>query len=251
LSSSTTSSSSGGLNEIWREKICEWCYQVVDHFDFNREIVDIALNYLDRYLATRQVNKKIFQLAAMTALYLAIKLYEPGVLRMSSLIELSRGYFKVEHIAAMEENILRALSWLVHPPTSLAFTRCLMQLLPCDCAQSVKHGILELTRFLTELSVCDFFFVTHKPSSIAIAALMNAIEMTKISKVSMKLRQQFINNISVDAHLDSNSDEVIECRIRLRDMYHQGGYGNHDQVDNEHLPSPSTVTEYPDYERQK
>lgn len=105
--SSSGSSSSGGLNEIWREKICEWSYQVVDHFDYNREIVAISLSYLDRFLATRQVNKKIFQLAAMTTLYLAIKLFETGTLQMTSLIELSRGYFTVEHIAVMEATILR------------------------------------------------------------------------------------------------------------------------------------------------
>jgi Cyclin, N-terminal domain len=105
--SSSTSSSSSGINEIWREKICEWSYQVIDHFAFSREVVSISIHYLDRYLATRQVNKKMFQLAAMTTLYIAIKLYEPGRLSMQSMIELSRGYFLVEQMAAMEMSILR------------------------------------------------------------------------------------------------------------------------------------------------
>jgi hypothetical protein len=105
--SSSTSSSSSGINEIWREKICEWSYQVIDHFAFSREVVSISIHYLDRYLATRPVNKKMFQLAAMTTLYIAIKLYEPGRLSMPSMIELSRGYFLVEQMAAMERSILR------------------------------------------------------------------------------------------------------------------------------------------------
>ena len=103
----SSSSSQSSVNEIWREKICEWSYQVVDHYDFNREVVSISLSYLDRFLSTRRVNKKIFQLAAMTTLYLAIKIHERGKLKMSSLIELSRGYFMVEHVSAMEEEILR------------------------------------------------------------------------------------------------------------------------------------------------
>ena len=85
--------------------------------DFHREVVAVALSYLDRYLATRAVNRRIFQLAAMTALYLAIKLYEPGKLRLASLIELSRGYFLAEHIVIMEDSILQSLGWHVHPPT--------------------------------------------------------------------------------------------------------------------------------------
>lgn len=107
VSSSATSVSSSGINEIWREKICEWSYQVIDHFDFSREVVNIAIHYLDRYLATRTVNKKMFQLAAMTCLFIAIKLFEPGRLSMLSMIELSRGYFTVEQMAAMEMSILR------------------------------------------------------------------------------------------------------------------------------------------------
>lgn len=107
---SSTSTSSSTINEVWREKICEWSYQVVDHFDFSREVVSVSINYLDRYLAKRSVNKKVFQLAAMTSLFLAIKLYEPGRLSMSSMIELSRGYFMVEQMSAMEMSIFRCVS---------------------------------------------------------------------------------------------------------------------------------------------
>ena len=103
----SSSSSSSGINEVWREKICEWSYQVVDHFDFSREVVGISISFLDRYLCTRSVDKKLFQLAAMTTLYLAIKIYEPGTLSMASMIELSRGYFMVEQMAVMEMAILQ------------------------------------------------------------------------------------------------------------------------------------------------
>lgn len=62
-----------------------------DHYDIHREVVSVAMAYLDRYVAAHVVNRRIFQLAAMTALYLAIKLYEPGKLCLSSLLDLSRG----------------------------------------------------------------------------------------------------------------------------------------------------------------
>jgi len=124
-SSSGSSSCSSGINETWREKICEWSYQVIDHFDFSREIVSVSISYLDRYLATRAVNKKTFQLAAMTSLFIAIKLYEPGKLSIPSMIELSRGYFTVEQMAAMEVSILRCVhcdwSSSAHPSWPIIF----------------------------------------------------------------------------------------------------------------------------------
>ena len=106
-STGTSTTSSSSINEMWREKICEWSFQVIDHFDFSREVVSVSIHYLDRYLATKSVNKKMFQLAAMTCLFLAIKLHEPGKLSMASMIELSRGYFMVEQMATMELSILR------------------------------------------------------------------------------------------------------------------------------------------------
>lgn len=219
-----SSSSNSQINELWREKICEWCYQVVDHFDFNREVVSVAMSYLDRYLATRTVNRRIFQLAAMTALYLAIKLYEPGRLRMSSLIDLSRGYFMAEHIVTMEDSMLQSLGWHVHPPTPMAFCRDFMRLVSDKIEPGAKRDISELGRFMTELSVCDYWFVTKKPSSIALASLVNAMELQGPRRVDQKDKVEFLTCV-VDLGIDIASDEeIMACYERLRQMYDAGGY---------------------------
>ena len=239
---STNSSNNGAsttnstINELWREKICEWCYQVVDHFDFNREVVSVAMNYLDRYLATRLVNRRIFQLAAMTALYLAIKLgapwtdfpegklFKPGKLLMASLIDLSRGYFKAEHIVTMEDSMLQSLKWYVHPPTSFAFCRDFMRLVSGDISPRARHDVNELARFMTELSVCDYWFITKKPSSIALAALINAIELQGPRRVDPRYKVEFLHRV-VELGMDiASDDEIIECYERLREMYIAGGY---------------------------
>ena len=218
-----SSASSSEINEMWREKICEWCYQVVDHFDFNREIVSVAMSYLDRYLATRSVNRRIFQLAAMTALYLAIKLYEPGKIRMSSLIDLSRGYFLEDHIVTMEDSMLQTLGWHVHPPTPYSFVRDMVYLLPVQIPRD-RHDTNELARFLTELSVCDYWFVTKKPSSIALASLINALELQGEPKIPRNFKIQLLQQLGSCGSDIIYDEEVITCYERLRDMYVAGGY---------------------------
>jgi len=226
---SETSSISGGINEVWREKICEWTFQVIDHFDFNREIASISLNYLDRYLCTRTVNRKTFQLAAMTSLFLAIKLYEPTTLRMSSFIELSRGYFKTEHIAFMESSILWTLSWHVHPPTSLNFVRNFMPLLEqSGCSASVALEIKEVARFLTELSVCDYYFTTRKPSSIGLGALLTAFDSFDDATLPLRVRQRFLDLVHLTNVIDPAAQEVLECKGRLSETYLQDS-GYHQQ----------------------
>jgi hypothetical protein len=105
-SSTTSSQSSGTISESWREKICEWSYSLVDHYDYSREIVSISICLLDRYLSVCCVDKRNFQLAAMTTLYMTIKIYERGALSINSLIELSRGYFSPATIVAQEASLL-------------------------------------------------------------------------------------------------------------------------------------------------
>ena len=232
-----SSASSSEINEMWREKICEWCYQVVDHFDFNREIVSVAMSYLDRYLSTRSVNRRIFQLAAMTALFLAIKLYEPGKIRMSSLIDLSRGYFLEDHIVTMEDSMLQTLGWHVHPPTPYSFAREMIYLLPGQISPRDRHDTNELARFLTELSVCDYWFVTKKPSSIALASLINALELQGEPKIPRNFKIQLLQQLGSCGSDIIYDDEVITCYERLRDMYVAGGY------------SPVNLVDLPEQER--
>ncbi|KAL7442026.1 hypothetical protein ACHAXH_007187 [Discostella pseudostelligera] len=222
--SSSSTSNNTQINELWREKICEWCYQVVDHFDFNREVVSVTMSYLDRYLATRTVNRRIFQLAAMTALYLAIKLFEPGKLRMSSLIDLSRGYFMSEHIVTMEDSMLQSLKWHVHPPTPLAYCRDFMGLVSSDIHPVARHDVNELARFMTELSVCDYWFVTKKPSSIALASLINAMELQGPRRIENRHKMEFLSRVAELGMDITNDDEIVECYERLAEMYRSGGY---------------------------
>jgi len=118
----------------------------------------------------------------------------------------------------------RALAWKVHPPTAYCFGKHLLVLLPHSVVKvNDRHAILELARFLTELSVIDYFFVIHKPSDVAVAALLNAMEDIPGARYSIPA---FCNEVTKSTSLAITSDEVTECRNRLRLLYAQGGYAS-------------------------
>jgi len=87
---------------------------------------------------------------------------------------------------------------------------------------TVRHDILEHTRFLTELSVIDYFFVTKRSSVVALAALLNAMDNNRALPFSY--RAEFLNQLQRLDNFDPNDPEVGECRDRLRELYIQGGY---------------------------
>lgn len=137
----------------------------------------------------------------------------------------------------------------MHPPTSLNFVKHLLllfELCNIPCSPTAKHDIGELARFLCELSVCDYFFVTKKPSSIALAALITAFDNIDQSRLAFNTKSQFFSSIDSVARLDLYTNEVEECRSRLDEMYRQGSYGGqHEVMMDERGPSPNFVGDIP------
>jgi len=184
---------------------------VVDHFDFPRDIVSACMSFVDRYLASHlQANpqgipKHAFQLLAMTCLYISVKLDQPRMLSLETMAHLSRGTFTKEQMQAMEYDVLRQLEWHVHPPTPYTFLSYFMQL---SQNQPGAIKVYEMARYFVELSVLDYYFVGKRSSTVAIAALLNAMEDHAEHCHDMR---RFV----------AQGQEVLvaECQTRLRSLY--------------------------------
>jgi hypothetical protein len=170
------------IDEICRDKMCEWSYQIVDFCKFHRESVDIAMNYLDRFLLTEfgrsaLYDRNVYQLVAMTCLYSAIKIHERQALSPTVVSQLSRGVYSAQQIAETEVTILHALQWQLHPPTALSFVRELITALPMEIIpDSIKDSIFEITQKQTELAVSDYRFIETPMSTVAYCSILNALQ---------------------------------------------------------------------------
>ena len=232
----------GGINEAWRRKLCEWCYEVVDHFGFDREVVSIAMNYLDRSVALRAfdesrspVVKKEFQLLAVTSLYIAIKTHgftestdsPRRKLKIEAFTQLSRGVFSVETIESSERQILGDLKWRVNPPTNVRFIAYYFSLLPMwsiagdlKSHTRTKRMLYEVSRYLAELSVCvSKFAFTCPPSMIAYASILCAIEVLHHSvPFPYDARVTFLKRVAEVTGLFPEAPEVREARNMLKEL---------------------------------
>ncbi|KAG7371103.1 cyclin-like protein [Nitzschia inconspicua] len=244
----------------WRRKITQWSFKVIDHFKMDREIVSSAMNILDRYLALEtaktyemnvcpcpecqnSVDSRTFQLAAMTALYLAMKASDSGEdhssscrkLRLQSFVELSRGQFSAEDILAMERRVLQELKWKVYPPTPMAAVSYLLRLMPSHMAlpysyrksyDLVLHVLHELSRYLTELSVClGSVCLAHTPSQVAYASILLSMELLTASALPMLVRNAFneavvsTSSLSGGTILTPNDEVIRSLQGRLRHSF--------------------------------
>jgi Cyclin, N-terminal domain/Cyclin, C-terminal domain len=212
------------LNSSWREKICQWSYNVVDHFDLPREVVAVSLDLFDRYLATRgnQCSGNMALLASLTTLHIAIKVHSEKNIKLTTLASLSRGQFESEHIEQMEWRIMNALGWQLHPPTLFAFVSHLLMLFPGDVHHLVRKELFEVAIYMAELSVCDSFFVKYPASAVAMAAIINVMDDMPIDRLSTHSRDAFWATLS--CHVKGfHPGEIGACRDHLRCMFSATG----------------------------
>jgi Cyclin, N-terminal domain len=231
------------VTEVWRQKVCEWCYQVIDHFNFNREVVFIALNYLDRMVAaltqrSALVRKTDFRLIAVTSLYMAVKLHGvhssiDGVrrkLRISSFYELSERHFSIMEIEAMERNMLSVFDWHVNPPTPTMYVDCLVALCPkwsCTCTESsisfecIRTSIKDLAIYLTELAVSDARLAfTVPPIMYTYAAILCASSSIKTSgRLPQDVKDTFFLRLAVATDIRGNDPDVLLVIRWLADIF--------------------------------
>lgn len=121
---------------------------------------------------------------------------------METIVQLSRGVFTLQEMEQMESNVLQQLRWHVHPPTPQIFIKHFLIFLSVEDVELHDHA-----QFMIELSVMDYFFVSYKPSEIAIAALLNSMDrLGRTNQITFPFSSQF---------LDINSPAVCACRERL------------------------------------
>jgi len=211
------------IDEDCRSKMATWCFQVVEFCNFSRETARLAMSYLDQFLGTKEgglvlYDRKDFQLAAMVSLELAVKIHEPKELDMSLLSELSKGSYSILELTKMEKKILSALNYRMCPPTASSFANYLLELLPQNVPLYAKNKIKDFSLLQIELSVKDYFFVTHKSSIIALASILNATEFLQCFRLSTMARRSFHRDIILMAGIDPTDFVTNEVGEKLKEL---------------------------------
>lgn len=234
-----------------RAKMCEWCYQVADFCKFSRQTVATCMSYLDRFMSTNHptaaqavYSKKKYQLAAMTCLYVAIKLFEPMAMDTALLSEISHGCYDEEDIEMMEQDILQALGWRMNGPTSHDVLNHLIMLLPKSAYcndDSVASALLDFSRFQVEISIADYGLALEKPSVVALAAILNSAEGISETLFSAQSRCEYLQRVKNLTGMSSFTTEVNAVRVRLLTLFEiNSGY---------HLPQIANLTPVVDTEQ--
>ena len=171
-----------------RQALVDWCYIVVDLCQFSRETVASAMNMVDRFLSTPGSSSStanealhdqtLFQLLIVTALYVSIKVNERVVMSSAMFAEIIRKVYTVQEIESMERTLLRGLSWRCYAPTACQVGHSILSLiLPhTDISEATWGFLVDEMNYLIEFAVRDYYLSTQRASTIALAAILNAMK---------------------------------------------------------------------------
>ena len=202
-----------------RKKMVLWSYQVIDFCKFNRETVEIAMSYLDRFLCTPTglhalYDRSVYQLAAMASLYTAVKIHEPEAMDPALVSKLSRGTYTPNEIEEMEFIIIQSLRWKLNPPTTLSFIREFINMTSIEALdEPTRILVYELCKFQAEFATSNNDFVEVQASEKAYHSFINSLECLHVDpKVIHYIANMIEHAISIYAsphnHLCGNSIQV-------------------------------------------
>lgn len=232
LDHSSSSSEASSVKKSERMEVVDWCYSVVDIFQYDRETVSIAMQMVDRFLSKPNRTTHIilhdrmqFQLLAVSALYIAIKINGKDVLDSGLLSELVGGLYTVNEIESMELSILDGLSWRICAPTSLQIAYHVLSLfLPYLQLEEPKViFVLDAVRFQIEMSVRDHYLATQLPSTVAMAAIANAFDQVDHHKyqaiihailLSINKDMGFVEHLFATKH-------ILQRMVNGSDSFHE------------------------------
>lgn len=259
-----TASGTGTSTHVlkYRRKVCKWFFAVIDQLQINRETAAIAMSYLDRFTASVAstsrfpCNAEFFQLSAISALYLAMKIGDVLVIAIEDLVLLSSGRISKCDLEQMEKALLPSLGWRVHPPTVVSFIRMILRLMPAPNSDSIENvnvadfeirrSILELSCFYAELSLWDYNLCVwpSRPSIVGMASVLNAMGTIDVACMSYESKRQFTNIIlSVSPHLNPDSEILKNTKQRLQELFVESGsshlFGTNTAINNTELITES------------
>jgi hypothetical protein len=154
----------------------------------------------------------------MTALYISTKLFNPKMISIGSLAELSRGEFEIEHIAEMERIILKTLNWNMNPPTAQSFIERLLSFVQVSDSK-LKAALYHRALFFAELAVYDYSFVVDKRLFVAMACMLNAMEGMNDSVEAARARREFLQEVSSALSATFDEEELDAAQSRLWFLY--------------------------------
>lgn len=154
-----------------RSILVDWLVEVGEEYKLSPQTLFLAVNYVDRLLGLRSINRNKLQLLGITSMLVAAKYEEIYPPTIDEFVYISDNTYSRREVLMMESILLTALQFNLSAPTSWEFIRGF-----CSSAQ-IGDRPKFLAHFLAELFMMFPCSLRYRPSVIAASAMFLALHV--------------------------------------------------------------------------
>lgn len=194
-----------------RKTVVEWMFEVCDEQRCEEEVFHLAVNYLDRYLASVKISRLEFQLVGVACMFLASKLKETVPMTAEKLVIYTDNSITLEQLVNTELDILHTLKWDLSAVTPQDFLPLILHRLPVTQTQAKQ--LRNCAQTFVALCAFDFNFARNTPSTLAASSISASAAHLRFSIPDLTERLHQITHIEVEY--------LRECRSKILSMAQQ------------------------------
>lgn len=157
-----------------RVVLLDWLSDLVVEFDLSVDTLFLSTHYIDRFMSLQTVPLGELQLMGATCFFIACKYTDVKPPRIDSLVYMSDDCISRDGVLSMEMRILNALEFNLMASTRWSHLHDLLLTLSADSDHI--HLLVEVSRFLVEISQMNGEWVERDPALMASACLLVACE---------------------------------------------------------------------------
>lgn len=135
-----------------RAVLLDWLFEVVLEYELANKTLQLAVNYVDRYLSAVPSTKKgSLQLVGVAALFIASKFEDLRPVDLAALIWISDEAYTADQLLDAEQRMLEALQWDLAAVPAVCFVEALIVDLQFE-APDAAH-LRNMSVFLSHLAL--------------------------------------------------------------------------------------------------
>jgi hypothetical protein len=153
------------INNNMRAILVDWLIDVHFKFQFKEETLHLTINFIDRYLSEKIVNKEKFQLLGVVCLFIASKYEEVFRQEIGDFIYITDYAYSIRELLEMEREVLQVLNYSLTITTSqkiLEFAKIIYDL------NEVEYN---LAKYFLEIFCIDYRMINYSQTVVAFSCL--------------------------------------------------------------------------------
>lgn len=204
------------LVSLWRKMLVNWMFYVVDCCELEQHSVAAAAYFLDvAILRDLCETREEHQLAAATALQMALKTFDTAVIKLDKLVQLGRGFFTEDDVTVMEQKIITSLNWNLHPPTTYCFLRQYERLIPSAIGDPTRKILDNVTMIIAKEMILDEYYIKYCPSIQGLSAMMVALDFVPDDCLPSCLRRSFVSSLFTVTKVNQDSTVLFKLTKKI------------------------------------